>query len=63
MFLYFRKGKNAAQTAKKIYIVYRDSAVAERQFGNDSLASEMAILIWKTENVPAVVNDDHLNTD
>jgi len=29
MLFYFRKGKNAAQTAKKICIVYGDSAVAE----------------------------------
>jgi len=53
MLFYFRKGKNTAQTAKKICIVYGDSALAEVQFGSDSLALGITVLIWKNENVPA----------
>jgi len=44
MLFYFRKGKNAAQTAEKIFIVYGHSAVIEstvrKWFRNDNFDLE-----------------------
>jgi len=61
MLFYFRKGKNAAQTAKKICIVYGDSAVAEStvlkwftRFRNDNFDLEDR----ERSDKPAVVDDD-----
>jgi len=65
MLFYFRKGKNAAQTAKKICIVYGDSAVAEStvrkwftRFRNGNFDLENR----ERSDRPAVVDDDQILT-
>jgi len=57
MLFYFRKGKNAAQTAKKICIVYGDSAVTESTVqkwfrnGNFDLEERPAIYTFSVLNL------------
>jgi len=65
MLFYFRKGKNAAQTAKKICIVYGDSAVAEStvrkwftRFRNDNFDLENR----ERSSRLAVIDDDQILT-
>jgi len=65
MLFYFRKGKNAAQTAKKICIAYGDSAVGEStvrkwftRFRNGNFDLEDR----ERSGRPAIVDDDQILT-
>lgn len=52
---YFRKCKKTEQTVKNIFTVYRDGPTAVSSF-------EKELLIWKTNRVPIVVDDDQIGT-
>jgi len=63
MVFYFRKGKNTAQTAKKIYIVYRDSVVAEstaRKWFTRFRNGNFDLVDRECSGRPAVVDDQIL---
>lgn len=60
---YDEKGESAVPTSKTICDVFGDGTTAERVlFVNCLRGSKVEILIWETENVPALVDDEQIET-
>jgi len=65
MLFYFRKGKNTAQTAKKICIVFGNNAVAEslvRKWFTHFRNSNFDLENRERSGRPAVIDDDQILT-